>query len=78
MHACYHNDGTRNRAQLCVWDGSTLALEEVTTWYWTGNTYINSVAVADVDGDGQTEIVTGGLCYVFPNRNAQLCVWGFT
>ena len=41
----------------------TLALENVKAWYWTGNTVINSVAVGDVDGDGQVEIVTGGYYY---------------
>jgi hypothetical protein len=70
-----HFDGTRNVAQLCVWDGTTLAFENVRTWYWTGDTYINSVAVADVDVDGQMEIVTGGYYPGFEGHIAQLCVW---
>jgi large repetitive protein len=64
-------DGTRSVAQLCVWDGSTLALENVQAWHWTGSTYINSVAIADVDADGSVEIVTGG----YYDTYAQLCVW---
>ena len=72
----YYNDGVRNVAQLCVWSGSSLGLENVKTWYWTGNTVINSVALDDVDGDGQVEVVTGGYYNDGVSDNAQLCVWG--
>jgi hypothetical protein len=70
----YH-DGTRDIAQLCVWDGATLTVEDTQTWYWTDDTYIYSVAVGDVDGDSQVEIVTGGRFYDGARHNAQLCVW---
>lgn len=72
-----YNDGTRNVAQLCVWDGATLALENVKVWYWTGNTEIKSVAVKDVDTDGKTEIVTGGYYNDGIRVVAQLCVWAW-
>ena len=72
--AGYYWDGTRDVAQLCVWNPK-LALENVTTWYWTGDTYGGSVACADVDGDGNMEIVTGGSCGNGTRRVAQLCVW---
>ena len=68
-------DGAREVAQLCVWNGGTLALENVKAWYWTGNTEIWSVAIGNVDGDGQMEIVTGGNYYDGTRTNAQLCVW---
>jgi hypothetical protein len=64
-------DGTRDVAQLCVWNGFSWALEGVKAWYWTDDTVINSVAIAEVDGDSKTDIVTGGYYY----GNAQLCVW---
>ena len=66
----------RNIAQLRVWDGATIALENDKAWYWTGNTDINSVALGNVDADSQVEIVTGGY-YRDGTRNiAQLIVWG--
>jgi uncharacterized repeat protein (TIGR01451 family) len=68
-------DGTRDIAQLCVWDGATLALENVKTWYWTSNTTINSVVLSDVDSDGQVEVVTGGYYYDGTRKAAQLVVW---
>jgi hypothetical protein len=71
----YYWDGTKNIAQLCVWNGKTLTLENVKTWYWTDNTVINAVAVADVDGDGELEIITGGYCNDIARYQAQLCVW---
>jgi FG-GAP-like repeat len=71
----HYFDGFRYNAQLCVWNGSTLALEQVTTWYWTSSTDIYSVAVGDVDGDQSLEIVTGGDYWDGTRYNAQLCVW---
>jgi uncharacterized protein YxjI len=71
---CYF-DGAFYNAQLCVWDGATLAFENVQAWYWTGSTYIKSVAVGDVDGDAKMEIVTGGHYRDPYYRKAQLCVW---
>jgi hypothetical protein len=73
----YYYDGTRDVAQLVVWDGSTLAVDTLTSWYWTGNTRVNSVAVGDVDGDGADEIVTGGY-YTEGVKMAQLVVWNGT
>ena len=71
----YYNDGARNIAQLAIWNGSSLALENVKTWYWTGNTVINSVAIGDVDSDNQIEIVTGGSYFDGSRNNAQLIEW---
>jgi len=71
----YYNDGTRNVAQLIEWNGATLAADRLTTWYWTSNTAINSVAVGDVDADGQVEVVTGGYFNDGTRNVAQLIEW---
>jgi hypothetical protein len=71
----YYDDFSREVAQLCIWDGASLALEGVRTWYWTGDTGIESVAIGDVDADPALEIVTGGWYYDGTRYQAQLCVW---
>jgi hypothetical protein len=71
----YFNDGIRNVAQLIVWNGATLQVKRLTSWYWTGDTKINSVALGDVDGDGQVEVVTGGSFNDGARSVAQLIVW---
>ena len=71
-------DGTRNVAQLCMWDGKILGLKNVKEWYWTSSTYIYSVALGDVEKDGYSDIVTGGFYYDGSRYVAQLCVWGGT
>jgi hypothetical protein len=67
-------DGTRWVAQLHVLNGATLAVENVKNWYWTSDTQINSIAIGDVDNDGQIEIVTGGAYYDGNRWVAQLHV----
>ena len=37
----YYYDGARDVAQLVAWNGSTLAVDNLATWYWTDNTQIN-------------------------------------
>jgi hypothetical protein len=74
----FFSDGTRKVAQLVVWDGATLAVDGLTTWYWTDNTEINAVKIADVDGDGVAEIITGGYYQDGVREVAQLVVWNGT
>ena len=68
-------DGTRWNSQLIVWNASTLVAEKVTTWFWTSNTYINSVAIANITGGTSLSIVTGGTFNDGTRNNAQLIVW---
>jgi hypothetical protein len=71
----YYYDGVRNVAQLHVWNGATLAVKKVQTWCWGGNTVISCLAIEDVDGDGQMEIVTGGYYFDGTRTVALLHVW---
>lgn len=69
------NDGLRNNAQLIVWNGPTLAVQSLTTWYWTNDTEITSVAVGNITGGAAPSIVTGGSFFDATRLNAQLIVW---
>ncbi len=74
----YYFDGALENSQLVVWTGSNLSVWNIQTWFWTGDTTINSVVVGDVNGDFSTEIVTGGEHNDGARWNAQLTVWGIT
>jgi hypothetical protein len=76
--AGYYSDGLRWNAQLVVWNTSNMVVENVASWFWTGDTQISSVAIGDVNGDGKNEIVTGGAYFDGTRWNAQLCVWNGT
>lgn len=71
----YFNDGARNVAQVVAWNGSSLAVDGLKSWYWTNNTSINSIAINDVNGEGHPEIVTGGQFNDGAHDIAQLVVW---
>jgi len=43
-----------------------------------GNTLVNNLKVGDVDGDGASEIVTGGFAYDGEKVNAQLRIWNYS
>ena len=68
-------DGTRYVAQLHVWNGATLAVEKVQTWYWGGDTYVNSVVISNITGGTSLSIITGGSFNDSIRTNAQLFVW---
>jgi hypothetical protein len=52
-----------------------LAVDRLTSWYWTNNTYLNSVVLGDVDGDSQIEVVSGGYFNDGSRAVAQLIEW---
>ena len=69
-------DGTRWVAQLHVWNGATLAVEEVQAWYWTSQTlkYVLLLSVM-LMAMVLIEIVTGGSYNDGTRWIAQLLVW---
>ncbi len=78
--AGYGTDGTRDNAQLRIWNrtGGTLNLENSTEWYTTGHTKVRSVYARDVDGDGTIEILTAGYQYDGAKNRGQVRVWNYT
>jgi len=70
----YSNDGSRDRGQLRVWS-SSLSVEDSEEWYTGDDTRAYGVFVADVDGDGEKDVVTGGRAYDGTRNKAQLRVW---
>ena len=70
-------NGTVSFAQLRIWcwDGETLVLENSQEWCAAEEAIVNSVYVSDVDGDGTSEIITGGRAYDGTQFNAQLRIW---
>lgn len=88
----YDNDLTNSSGQLRIWswNGEQLLLETNKEWrmmenvYGTtitgdpmGNTLVENTKVGDVDGDGTSEIVTGGFTYDGQKINAQLRIWNW-
>ena len=72
----YHN-GTEFSAQLCAWhyDGNSLTLKKSVEWGAANSTIVNSVFVADLNGDVVKEIVTGGYANTLKNSSGQLRIW---
>ena len=54
---------------------SALISQNVVSWYWTSDTNAPSVAVGDVNNDGQIEIVTAGYYFDGSTYHALLHVW---
>ncbi|MCW4011144.1 MAG: FG-GAP-like repeat-containing protein [Candidatus Bathyarchaeota archaeon] len=90
--AGYANSLSNSTGQVRVWKiaEGNLRLEVAAEWRLVdgyalnsagnvqGNTVVNNVKTADVDGDGVVEIVTGGFTYDGTDVLAQLRVWNWS
>lgn len=91
--AGYSNDIKNSSGQLRVWqfNGTVLSLKDNAEWQMIegaysvdvagnpmGNTIVSNVKVADVDGDGIPEIVTGGFTYNGTEAEGQLRIWNWS
>jgi hypothetical protein len=89
----YANDIKNSSGQLRIWqfNGTDLSLKENAEWQMIegvysvdvagnpmGNTIVSDVKVADVDGDGVPEIVTGGFTYNGTKAEGQLRIWNWS
>jgi hypothetical protein len=80
-------DGVNVTAQLRIWNwnGHALALEKSQEWTTADITEIKAIALNDVDGDNQVDVVTSGVTAVYggfsdvdvPPETAQLRVWSW-
>ena len=91
--AGYSDNLNNSKGQLCIWqwNGQEFSVKCNENWQLItqgyaltiagavqGNTIVNNVKAADVDGDGFKEIVTGGFAYDGKQVNAQLKIWNWT
>ena len=75
----YFCDG-REISQITVWNSNLEFIMDTGVQgginsLWNVNVRINCIAVGDVDEDGFSEIISGGVCYQNHSSIAQLIVW---
>ncbi len=81
-------NNSKGQLSLWQWDGQEFSLKANENWQLIpeiyaetiagavqGNTIVNNVKAADLDGNGFKEIVTGGFAFDGEKVNAQLKVW---
>jgi len=86
----FDNDLNHSSGQIKIWHWNGEELSPVAHEEWRltengygltisggvmGNTLVNNLKVGDVDGDGASEIVTGGFAYDGEKIKAQLTIW---
>ena len=83
-----HLNNSKGQLSLWQWNGQEFALKANENWQLVpdiyaetiagavqGNTIVNNVKAADLDGNGFKEIVSGGFAFDGEKVNAQLKIW---
>jgi hypothetical protein len=87
----YSDTLSNSKGQVTIWqwNGTAFAIKANENWQTgggtaktiaggtMGNTVVNNVKAADLDGDGFAEIVTAGFTYDGEDVNGQIKVWGW-
>ncbi len=87
----YSDTLSNSQGQLTVWQWNSTTFELIENKNWQssggtaktiaggtmGNTAVNNVKAADLDGDGLKEVVTAGFTYDGENVNGQIKVWSW-
>jgi hypothetical protein len=68
-------DGTRYVAQVIDWNSATMTAQRLTSWYWFGDTTVNSLTIANLTGGTSLNVITAGSYKDGTRENAQLIVW---
>ncbi len=63
---------------LAVWNAATMVGIKAMNWYWTGDTKVTSVALANITGGVGLDIVTGGAFFDGTRWNGQIIIWNGT
>lgn len=71
----YNNTQFSSQLSAWHWEGNSLTLRNSVEWGTENTTRVNSVCVYDLDGDGMSEVITGGYANNLKNSSGNLRIW---
>ncbi len=72
-------ENNQTDAQLRVWHWNSAEISPLTSTEWHDGlaACANSIAAADLNNDGETEIITAGYNHELKNSSGQICIWHY-